>query len=124
MNLSKWMFDNYPQNIRDWLKANGGLEKMSIGEMWELPAKVLWRMGYRKCDLEAVSPVPMTVIRRSETAPDRAFTDPNRLDIEAIGRDAQRLADEWRREREEQEAWDARTRKAEEAWQEWQRSKE
>jgi len=124
MNLSKWMFDNYPQNIRDWLKANGGLEKMSIEEMWELPAKVLWRMGYRKCDLEAVSPVPMTVIRRSETAPDRAFngvTNDGPLNIEAIGRDAQRLADEWRREREE---WDARTRKAEEAWQEWQRSKE
>jgi hypothetical protein len=67
IDFSRWMFENYPQTIRAWLKANGGFEKMSIEEMWVLPAEVLWRMGYRKCDPEAPeAPIPMTIIRSSK----------------------------------------------------------
>jgi hypothetical protein len=63
MALSKWMIDNYPQNIRTWLMDRGGIEKMSIAEFWTLNAEELWAMGYRKCGLESV--VPMTIVQKA-----------------------------------------------------------
>ena len=46
---AKWMFDIYPGDIRGWLIAKGGLEKMPLQGYWKLPASDLWQMGYRRC---------------------------------------------------------------------------
>jgi hypothetical protein len=48
------MFDLYPQDIRDWINARGGVEKLPQGWAarplyWSLPASELWKMGCRKC---------------------------------------------------------------------------
>lgn len=47
---SKWMIDKYPANIRHWVMAKGGPEKMLSDSYWTLPAEELWEMGYRKCN--------------------------------------------------------------------------
>jgi hypothetical protein len=47
---SKWMIDKYPANIRHWVMAKGGPEKMLSDSYWKLPAEELWEMGYRKCN--------------------------------------------------------------------------
>ena len=49
---TKWMIDSYPADIRGWIVAYGGLAKMPIGSSyWTLPAKELWEMGYRRCNI-------------------------------------------------------------------------
>jgi hypothetical protein len=58
---NRWMVMQYPQDIRDWIMAKGGIEKFTIYAMWKLTAEDLWSMGYRKCEPEA-SPVPMTQV--------------------------------------------------------------
>jgi hypothetical protein len=55
---TRWMFQQYPQNIRDWLNAQGGIGKIPSIGWWTLEAPDLWEMGYRKCEYEA--PPPMT----------------------------------------------------------------
>jgi hypothetical protein len=51
--MSEWatwrMFSDYPNDIRNWLKARGGVPKMTVANFWELRAEELWDMGYRKC---------------------------------------------------------------------------
>jgi hypothetical protein len=49
---SKWMIDKYPANIRHWVMARGGPEKMLSDSYWTLPAEELWKMGYSKCNTE------------------------------------------------------------------------
>jgi hypothetical protein len=44
------MIDKYPANIRHWVMAKGGPEKMLSDSYWKLPAEELWEMGYRKCN--------------------------------------------------------------------------
>lgn len=45
------MIDSYPADIRDWIEAKGGFDRMPIGKnLWTLPASELWKMGYRKCN--------------------------------------------------------------------------
>jgi hypothetical protein len=71
VDSARWMLNQYPQDIRLWIRAKGGVEKMTIYAMWKLTAEELWAMGYRKCEPEA-SPVPMTQHRtgwRSAQAP-------------------------------------------------------
>jgi hypothetical protein len=51
------MFNTYPQEIRDWILARGGPEKMT-GKYWILPPSELWAMGYRRCDAIADVPLP------------------------------------------------------------------
>jgi hypothetical protein len=46
---TQWMISMYPDDIRGWLVARGGLEKMPIEGYWKLPASDLWKMGYRRC---------------------------------------------------------------------------
>ena len=53
------MVNQYPQDIYWWIKAKGGVEKMTIEQMWTLTAEELWAMGYRRCGPEE-PPVPMT----------------------------------------------------------------
>jgi hypothetical protein len=55
------MVNQYPQDIYWWIKVKGGVEKMTIEQMWTLDASELWRMGYRKCAPEE-APAPMTKI--------------------------------------------------------------
>jgi hypothetical protein len=43
------MVNQYPEDVRAWIIAKGGVEKMNIQQMWKLDASELWRMGYRKC---------------------------------------------------------------------------
>jgi hypothetical protein len=83
------MVNQYPQDIRAWIIAKGGVEKMNIQQMWKLDASELWDMGYRKCE----PGLPATL----------------RPDAKA------------EREREQ---WRKRDEKAEEAWREWQKSRE
>jgi len=52
-DTNQWVFNQYPQDIRRWIKAKGGLDKMTIAQMWTLDAAELWAMGYRKCEPEA-----------------------------------------------------------------------
>jgi hypothetical protein len=56
------MLNNYPQDIRRWIIARGGVDKMSVAQFWTLDAAELWAMGYRRCEAEA-PPVPMTILR-------------------------------------------------------------
>jgi hypothetical protein len=49
-DASMWMMLKYPDDIRSWLNAHGGVDRMTVKEYWMLPAKQLWQMGYRKCD--------------------------------------------------------------------------
>jgi hypothetical protein len=46
---TQWMFDRYPADIRAWIEAKGGVEKMPYVQYWHLPASDLWAMGYRRC---------------------------------------------------------------------------
>jgi hypothetical protein len=61
----KMMVNEYPQDIRAWIIAKGGVEKMNIWQMWELTAEELWTMGYRKCDPEE----PLKIVPMAETDP-------------------------------------------------------
>jgi len=49
-DVAQWMLNQYPQDIRIWLRDKGGVEKMTIAAMWKLTAEELWAMGYRKCE--------------------------------------------------------------------------
>jgi hypothetical protein len=65
---TRWMFQRYPPNIRDWLNAQGGIEKIPSIGWWTLDAPALWEMGYRKCEYEAPPPMmppsrPLTTFR-------------------------------------------------------------
>jgi hypothetical protein len=90
------MLNQYPQDIRLWIRAKGGVEKMTIYAIWKLTAEELWAMGYRKCEPEA-PPVPMKI---SKDNPREKPATP--FDEEAwrweIARDALREAEEWRKE--------------------------
>ena len=46
---TKWMISVYPDDIRKWINARGGLENMPYEGFWRLPASELWKMGYRRC---------------------------------------------------------------------------
>ena len=56
MEASRWMVDQYPEDIRDWSKTMGGVERMPLPSLNQ-PAQTfymlfpvqLWAMGYRKC---------------------------------------------------------------------------
>jgi hypothetical protein len=54
------MVNQYPQDIRLWIQAKGGVSKMAVQQLWTLDAPELWAMGYRKCEPEE-PPVPMRV---------------------------------------------------------------
>jgi hypothetical protein len=46
----KWLQENYPADIRDWIDARGGYLKLPTDtSYWVLTAPELWKMGYRKC---------------------------------------------------------------------------
>jgi hypothetical protein len=47
---TQWMIDQYPDDIRHWIKTKGGIKKMTVENMWTLPASELWKMGYSKCN--------------------------------------------------------------------------
>jgi len=62
--MTKWMFDQYPQNIREWFKARDVTpEEMQVYYYWRIYAADLWAMGYRKCEPEKPEdrPIPMTI---------------------------------------------------------------
>jgi hypothetical protein len=44
-----WMVNQYPDDIRNWIEAKGGVAKMPLNTFWTLPASDLWQMGYRRC---------------------------------------------------------------------------
>jgi hypothetical protein len=46
---SRQMFNAYPEDIRAWLRAKGGLEKMPLQGYWLMFPSELWQMGYRDC---------------------------------------------------------------------------
>jgi hypothetical protein len=46
---TQWMIESYPADIRAWIEAKGGINKMPVWWMWKLTAPELWKMGYRKC---------------------------------------------------------------------------
>jgi hypothetical protein len=63
-SVTQWMIDLYPDDIRNWITANGGIDKMPSGSteiigaitgitmprFWVMPARQLWDMGYRRCN--------------------------------------------------------------------------
>jgi len=80
------MVNQYPQDIRAWIIAKGGVEKMNIQQMWKLDASELWDMGYRKCEKNYLP--------------------------------------QWNITEAEREKWRMMDEKAEEAWKEWQKSRD
>ena len=86
----RWMVNQYPQDIRAWIIAKGGVEKMTIWQMWKLDAEELWQMGYRKCDPD---------LRKQEK--DRT--------AEEIWREKDRKAEEawheWQKWKNQEETW-------------------
>jgi hypothetical protein len=46
---TQWMLDRYPEDIRAWIDALGGIDKLPQTGYWVLPASTLWSMGYRRC---------------------------------------------------------------------------
>ena len=56
MEATRWMVDQYPEDIRKWLKTMGGAERLPTpspnhpaGTYYMLFPVQLWAMGYRKC---------------------------------------------------------------------------
>jgi hypothetical protein len=54
MEASQWMVDQYPDDIREWIKTMGGVLPLPslnhpAGTFYMLFAVQLWAMGYRKC---------------------------------------------------------------------------
>src|SRR6266446_2180365 len=98
IDTARWMLNQYPQDIRLWIRAKGGVEKMTFYAMWKLAAEELWAMGYRKCAPEP-PPVPMTQHRtgRKSAGEEQAWR-------EEIARDTFREAEIWRRETMEKAA--------------------
>ena len=47
---TEWMWIQFPENIRTWLKGKGWVEKATIENYWVLTSEDLWAMGYRKCE--------------------------------------------------------------------------
>ena len=47
---TEWMINSYPDDIRGWLVAHGGRNKMPMYDLWKLPARQLWEMGYKNCN--------------------------------------------------------------------------
>jgi hypothetical protein len=92
------MVNQYPQDIRAWIIAKGDVEKMNIQQMWKLDASELWDMGYRRCSPELP---PVSMLR------------PN---VHVL----RKYPPQWNAE----EYWRKRDEKAEEAWKEWQKSRE
>jgi hypothetical protein len=55
--IASWeMFNSYPQEIRTWLEAKGGVENMPLDGFWLMFPRELWQMGYRQC--ESLGTVP------------------------------------------------------------------
>jgi hypothetical protein len=46
---TKWLYEKYPEGIRNWLEARGGIEGLPYEGYHKLWAPELWKMGYRKC---------------------------------------------------------------------------
>ena len=49
LDTSLRMINSYPSIIRGWILGKGGIENMPYDGFWQLPAKVLWDLGYRPC---------------------------------------------------------------------------
>jgi hypothetical protein len=107
METSRWMLNQYPQDIRTWIKNKGGFEWMSIGDNLTLDAVELWAMGYRKCEPDEL-PVPMRILRSSSSSPKtNQVTNFAKTD----------------RTIHEELLWRKRDEKAEEAWRRWNAEK-
>ena len=47
---TKWMISVYPDDIRGWINSLvGHLLEPAPERYWRLPARELWKMGYRRC---------------------------------------------------------------------------
>jgi hypothetical protein len=44
-----WMFVQYPNEVRNWIDARGGANKLPLNDYWTLSATELWKMGFAKC---------------------------------------------------------------------------
>jgi hypothetical protein len=50
-STTQWMINKYPEDIKKWIVAKGGAEKLpTFNNFWTLDSAELWAMGYRKCD--------------------------------------------------------------------------
>jgi hypothetical protein len=54
-DTTMWMYNSYPADIRAWIDARGGPQKLVQFTTWDLAAPELWQMGYRRCDILPVS---------------------------------------------------------------------
>jgi len=62
---TQWMYQQYPQEIREWLDTQGGAESLPMPFVgwWTLESEELWKMGYRKCEPKPAE--PMTIIKKA-----------------------------------------------------------
>ena len=110
IDTARWMLNQYPEDIRLWIRAKGGVEKMTFYAMWKLAAEELWAMGYRKCAPEP-PPVPMMKLRTT-TAPMPSLPLPKSA--------FQQYRPKWETA---EDHWRKRDEKAEEAYRTWAASK-
>jgi hypothetical protein len=101
IETTKWMLNQYPQDIRIWIRDRGGVDKMTMVQLWTLSAAELWAMGYQKCAPEP-PPVPMTHKSDAEAERQRKRDE--------------KFAEARRKEEEERERWRKRDEKAAETW--------
>jgi hypothetical protein len=66
---TQWMIEQYPDDIRDWIKTKGGIKKMTVENMWTLRRANFGRWATASATiLPAVTPAPP---RRGRTNSDR-----------------------------------------------------
>ena len=82
-DATRQMFNQYPKEIKAWIEAQGGPEKMPNGPYWILSPSELWAMGYRRCDAVADVPLPRP----------RPVTDISRTPVASIPQHYERLPD-------------------------------
>jgi hypothetical protein len=97
---TQWMLDRYPEDIRKWLAAMGGIKKMPYEGYWTLYATLLGAMGHRRrgvatdpdarlskprygdhhqqpqkdCRYDEPNPFPMSVQANAAVTPDRLLS--------------------------------------------------
>ena len=59
----------YPTEIRAWIEARGGVEKLPMNGYWVLSAAELWGMGFRRCDVPVVADAPVPRPRPTPATP-------------------------------------------------------
>jgi hypothetical protein len=68
-DTARGMYNQYPAEIRGWIDAQGGPERLPRIGYWVLSAPELWEMGLPNCDLPVVADAPVPRPRPASATP-------------------------------------------------------